>query len=172
MINVFSKCLYLTAVQPVVVLGLQPVQCGPEPLLLLGGNRGVGLLQQGASWLADLQQLRLLSLELLQLRLRADSRGSPVKTDRLLKIPNLKVKVQESTCSISVCDSTAPSGGETEESSTSSGAATRSSWLKEESRESIWLWVSWSSSTAFACRPEGKTERQNTKTQILPSVLV
>lgn len=114
MINVFSECLYLTAVQPVLVLGLQPVQGGPEPLLLLRGNRGVGLLQQGASRLVDLQQLRLLSLELLQLRLRADSRVSTVKTERLLKIPNLKVKVQESTCSISVCDSTAPSGGETE----------------------------------------------------------
>lgn len=65
----FLKCKHLAALQPVLVLSLQPVQGGTEPLLLLGGNHRVRLLQEGASRLGYLQELSLLSLELLELRL-------------------------------------------------------------------------------------------------------
>lgn len=60
---------YLAALQPVLVLGLQLVQGGPETLLLFRRHRGVRLVQKGAGRLCDLMQLGLLRLELLKLRL-------------------------------------------------------------------------------------------------------
>ena len=79
-----SRALYLAALQLALVLSLQLVQRGPEAALLLGGHRRVGLLQQGACGLGHLQQLGLLGLELLHLRLTG-SEGSGGRTVRGLK---------------------------------------------------------------------------------------
>lgn len=65
---------YLAALQPLLVLGLQLIQGGPETLLLLRRDGGVRLVQKGAGGLSDLEQLSLLSLQLLQLILRGRSK--------------------------------------------------------------------------------------------------
>lgn len=63
------------------------------------------------------------------------------------------------TCSLSVCDTTAPSGCESKESVKSGNVTVEpplSDCFKEDRRESIWFCVSCRSSTAFAWRTEMK----------------
>lgn len=74
------SCWYLAAVQTLLMLRLQLLQRRPETLLLLGGDGGVGLVQQGASGLGDLEELSLLGLQLLQLRLADTAQGLAANT--------------------------------------------------------------------------------------------
>lgn len=60
------------------MLGLELVQGCPEALLLMGGDSRVGLVQEGAGRLGDLEQLSLLGLELLELRLGEGNKRSEV----------------------------------------------------------------------------------------------
>ena len=62
-----------------LVLGLELLQGSTQPLLLLERDGRVRLVQQGAGGLGHLQQLGLLGLELLQLRLKHTARGSKVR---------------------------------------------------------------------------------------------
>jgi len=71
--------MYLAALQPVLVLGLQLVQSGPETLLLLRRHGGVRPVQEGAGGLGDLKQPGLLGLELLELHLGERERGREVR---------------------------------------------------------------------------------------------
>lgn len=61
---------YLAALQPVLMLSLELIESNTETLLLLRRDGRVGLLQQGPSGLCNLQELRLLILELLKLCLQ------------------------------------------------------------------------------------------------------